>query len=254
MAEILGRLVSGPIAVRTSEGVAQIIRKGILAGFLAPGAELPERKLAEELSVSRTPVREALFTLQGEGLVELTSGRCGRVRHVSPEEIEQIFALRSVLETFAAGAAARQTNKTRLAAAAAALAVQERLGTSGSAQDQAQADLAFHEAIAMAAGSRLLETVMRQVLAVTVTYRSAYKYAGARSKQVRLEHEAILNAVESGGVAEAERLMRDHIATSVKVALEHFGTGRRDARPKMAKVVARSTLKANGRSPLVAKP
>ena len=84
MANLLTNFANGPMAVRTSASVAQVIRRAILAGFLAPGSELPERKVALELAVSRTPIREALFTLQAEGLVELVPGRCARAPHISP--------------------------------------------------------------------------------------------------------------------------------------------------------------------------
>lgn len=221
MPNLLAGLIDGPMAIRTSEGIAHVIRKAILAGILPPGEQLPERKLAEELSVSRTPVREALFTLQGEGLVDLAPGRCARVREVSPTEIERIFALRRILEVHAARCAAEGPDRSKLHRAEDALAAFKRIGASGSAADQANADLAFHEAIAAAAGSPLLVTLMRQVLAVTVTYRSALKYTAARTKRVYAQHRAILKAIQAGDPDEAERLMGEHIGESSELALQH---------------------------------
>ena len=252
VASLLTDFANGPMAVRTSEGVAQVIRRAILAGFLAPGSELPERKVASELDVSRTPIREALFTLQGEGLVELVPGRCARVRHISPAEIEQIFALRSVLETFAARCAAQHADKVLLEQAEAALAAQKRLSASASAQEQAQADLAFHEAVSLAAGNQLLVTVMRQVLAVTATYRSAYRYEGARAKEVCAQHGAILRAMQGGNADGAETLMAAHIAQSVKVALEHFGASPTNSGPKRRRRTARSRASGGERSSTLA--
>jgi DNA-binding GntR family transcriptional regulator len=221
MSNLLGGLVNGPMAIRTSEGIAHVIRKAILAGILPPGEQLPERKLAEELSVSRTPVREALFTLQGEGLVDLVPGRCARVREVSPTEVRRIFALRRILEAHAARCAAENPDRSKLDRAEDALAAFKRIGASGSAADQASADLAFHEAIAAAAGSPLLVTLMRQVLAVTVTYRSAHKYTSARTRRVYAQHDAILKAIQAGDASEAERLMGEHISESSELALKH---------------------------------
>lgn len=153
MSDLLGGLISGPIAVRTSEGVAHIIRTAILGGGLPPGKSLPERKLAEELNVSRTPVREALFALQGEGLVDLAPGRCARVRRVLDADIKHIYSLRRILESYAASCAAEYQDKAKLIKVEDALSAQKRLGSSGSAMEQARADLAFHEAIAAAAGN-----------------------------------------------------------------------------------------------------
>ena len=96
-----------PMSQRTSEGVARILRTEIFAGRLQPGQPMPERLLAEQLGVSRTPVREALFTLQSEGLVELTPNRGATVRTITANDVVQIYSLRGVLEAYAAREAAK---------------------------------------------------------------------------------------------------------------------------------------------------
>ncbi|MBS0252509.1 MAG: GntR family transcriptional regulator [Proteobacteria bacterium] len=232
MTDLLGDLIDGPIAVRTSEGIAHVIRRAILAGRLVPGTELPERKLAEELSVSRTPVREALFVLQGEGLIDLVPGRCARVREVSTSEIEEIFVLRRLLETHAVKRAAKLRNSPKISKIEDALAQQKRLGQAGTILEQAQADLAFHEAIADAAGSQLLVTLVRRVFAITVTYRFAYKYSAPRTSRVFKQHSAILEAITSGEGAEAESLMSQHIKESSELVLKNV-RGNQEFKDKM---------------------
>lgn len=222
MSTRLRDLVSGPMATRTSEGIAHVLRKAILAGILSPGQKLRERRLAEELKVSRTPIREALFTLRSEGLVDLTPNQCARVRNVTRSDIAQIYSLRRLLEAHSARAAAENNDRAKLHKAADALAAQGRLGIAGTAQDQAQADFAFHEAVAVAAGSELLLTVERQVLAVTITHRSRYKYSAARMKQVCRQHGEILKAIEAGDGERAEELMSAHIAEASEIAFEKF--------------------------------
>lgn len=224
MAKLLEGMVSGAMAMRTSEGVAHVIRKAILSGALPPGQPLRERQLAQELDVSRTPVREALFTLQGEGLVDLVPSRYARVREVTPSDIAQIYKLRRVLEIYSARSAAERQDAAMLEKAEVALAAQRRLGASGTRMEQAEADLAFHEAIAAAAGSQLLTTVVHQVLAVTVTLRSRYKYKPGRVRRVCKQHADILKAIKSGDADRAEALISDHIDESSKLADEHLKT------------------------------
>jgi DNA-binding GntR family transcriptional regulator len=236
MEELLRGMITGPMAVRTSEGIAHTIRKAILGGALPPGKPLPERQLADELNVSRTPVREALFTLQGEGLVDLEPGRCGRVRAVLLSEIEQIYALRRVLESFSSRCAAEHQDAVRLSRIEDALAAQRRLGSSAAAAEQAKADLAFHEAIAAAAGSRLLLTVMRQVLAVTVAHRSGYRYSSAHANRVHAQHGAILNAIKTGDAGRAGTLMAEHISESSLLALKHLNRAAIAAEPASPEV------------------
>ena len=83
------------------EAVTDAIRKAILAGIFQPGDRLPQQYLAGRLMVSRTPVAEALHTLQAEGLVVYAPHRGATVRILEPAEIEEAYQLRILLETFA---------------------------------------------------------------------------------------------------------------------------------------------------------
>jgi DNA-binding GntR family transcriptional regulator len=211
-----------PLSQRTSEGVARVLRTEIFSGNLRPGEPLPERLLAEHLGVSRTPVREALFTLQSEGLVELTPNRGATVRTITSHDIVQIYSLRSVLESYAAREAARTRTREDLDALVDAQAKLERVGGSGTAVEQALADLAFHKLISDATGSRLLQTIMGQVLAFTVSYRSNYAYPAERSAIAVEQHRGILDALREQDAPLAEQLMREHVESSSRFALKHF--------------------------------
>ena len=211
-----------PMSQRTSEGVARILRTEIFSGQLKPGEPLPERLLAEQLGVSRTPVREALFTLHSEGLVELTPNRGATVRTITSHDIVQIYSLRQVLESYAAREAAQARTRQDLDALEDAHAKLERISASGTATEQALADLSFHTLISEAAGSPLLQTIMGQVLAFTVSYRSNYAYPSDRAAVAITEHRAILDALRDGDPDRAEQLMREHVASSSRFALQHF--------------------------------
>ncbi|HEY0560881.1 MAG TPA: GntR family transcriptional regulator [Frankiaceae bacterium] len=210
------------MAQRTSEGVARILRTEIFSGHLKPGEPLPERLLAEQLGVSRTPVREALFTLQSEGLVELTPNRGASVRTITSHDIVQIYSLRGVLESYAAREAAQTRTRQDLDALEDAHARLQRITAEGTASEQALADLAFHTIISEATGSRLLQTIMGQVLAFTVSYRSNYQYPSDRAAIALTEHRAILDALREQDGDRAEQLMREHVASSSQFALQHF--------------------------------
>jgi DNA-binding GntR family transcriptional regulator len=212
-----------PLAHRTSEGAARILREAILAGRLKPGEPLRERLLAEEFGISRTPIREALFILQGEGLVELRPNRGAVVRTITSRDIEQIYALRAVLESHAARTAAENLCERHLDQLESAYARLRRLSSRSSASEQAEADLAFHSGISAATGSELLQTVVRQVFAVTVSYRSHYTYRVQEIRTANQQHRAILDALRDRDGELAEKLMREHVTWSSQLALEHFG-------------------------------
>jgi DNA-binding GntR family transcriptional regulator len=83
------------------EQVARQLRQLILEGVLAPGSRLSERQLGDQLGVSRTPLREALRALAGEGLVELLPRRGAQVARLRPEDVAHIFPVMEALEALA---------------------------------------------------------------------------------------------------------------------------------------------------------
>ncbi|WP_306051069.1 GntR family transcriptional regulator [Oceaniradius stylonematis] len=202
------------LTTRASAAIADIIRAEILAGSLKPDHPLLERDIALELGVSRTPVREALFVLQGEGLVELEPRRFARVRKISPSDISQIYSLRAVLEAHSARSAARLADNDAILAIEMALAKQRNLDKNCTATEQTNADLEFHAAIAAASNSPIMKTVAHQVLAVTASLRSRIKYEGGRNRQAIAQHKAILAAIKAREAEKAGTLMMEHIEAS----------------------------------------
>jgi DNA-binding GntR family transcriptional regulator len=86
------------------EVVAEEIRSMILDGSLLPGERLLEDRLAEQLGVSRNPVREAIRALEGTGLVEVVPRRGAYVANLDPDQAHQLLELRSVIEAYAPSA------------------------------------------------------------------------------------------------------------------------------------------------------
>lgn len=211
-----------PLSQRTSEGVAGVLRSEIFSGRLKPGEPLRERLLAEQLGVSRTPVREALFTLQSEGLIELTPNRGATVRTITSHDIMQVYMLREVLEAYAAKEAAASRTAEDLDALEDAHAKLARISPDGGANQQAMADLAFHTLIAEATGSRMLQTTMGHVLAFTVSFRSNYSYPAERSATAVEQHRGVLDAIQAQDAEVAERLMREHVESARSFAVRHF--------------------------------
>ncbi len=97
------------------EVVAEAIRQMIASGQLMPGERLFEDRLAEQLGVSRNPVREAIRALEGTGLVEVLPRRGAYVSRVDEDRVRQLLELRSVIEAYAAEAAATQRTDADLA-------------------------------------------------------------------------------------------------------------------------------------------
>ncbi|MFK4136522.1 GntR family transcriptional regulator [Pseudomonas luteola] len=205
-----------------SENLAYVIRKAILSGVLKQGMPIRERALAQELNVSRTPVREALFVLQGEGLVVLNHNRSACVAYFSSDDIRKIYSLRGVLESYSAECAAYRNDPEDLLKIRTALLKYQGLDARSAPIEQAQADLEFHEAICSAAGSRMLMTLTRQALAVTVTHRSRYAYTEEQLRHAQRQHETLYDAINAGNGKLAHLLMSQHVSQSSELAISHL--------------------------------
>ena len=135
------------------------LRRAILAGSLPAGAPLSEREIAQQLGISRTPVREAFAALGGEGLLEISPHREVRVVELSPRQREEAGRLRALLEGYAlqrAGQRARAALAATLWAVVDEFQALARRGLENADVEEAleqcwQSDMRFHAAIVRAA-------------------------------------------------------------------------------------------------------
>jgi len=122
-----------PVTLPNGMDAYHQIRRWIVEGRLRPGERLVEQRLAEELELSRTPIREALRMLQSEGLVRFEPNRGARVRSLTVADIDDLYELRGRLEAMAAELAAVRATPDqldRLMAAEADFAAAAQVATS----------------------------------------------------------------------------------------------------------------------------
>jgi DNA-binding GntR family transcriptional regulator len=184
----------------------------IVAGELAPGARLRQEALAEELGVSRTPLREALVRLSSEGLVEFTPNRGATVAGRDLSDMRQAWLARLVIEPGAARLAAERRDEEAI----------ERLRESVRRQREVAGDVTtsfvlnreFHLTLVAASGNAHLAQFDELLWLTRIGLPIFARQAHGR-KQVRAwarEHEAITEAVAAGDPDAAERSTREHIA------------------------------------------
>jgi DNA-binding GntR family transcriptional regulator len=165
-------------ATTTADLVVASIREAILAGRLQPGETLVERRLAEQLGVSKTPVREALIFLSAAGLVTGSPNRGCVVREPDAEEIRQAYELRGLIEPWAVARTVRYARDEGVEAAGVTLS---------------EAD----------------ELVALGAVAVLWARRPSWREEHA-------EHHEILAAARDGAAELAERLVRRHVRHSLQ--------------------------------------
>jgi DNA-binding GntR family transcriptional regulator len=201
---------------------ADLIREAIVEGRLHPGEPLREERLATDLGISRTPIREALLILQTEGLVEAAPKRGSVVRSYGPREIADLYETRAMVEGYAAGRAAKLVTESGLEALRTSCIRFEQLIDEGDVVSLVGENLAFHNVIIEAADSPSLGYVIRFVTRVPLIYRGYYWYS-PKAKLIALHyHQRITQTLEKRDAARAESLMREHIFEALDVLSAHL--------------------------------
>jgi DNA-binding GntR family transcriptional regulator len=194
-----------------TEAVLDAIKHSILIGELKPGQALVEAELAEALGVSKTPVREALKTLAGSGLVTMSPYKGAAVREVDRELARSVYDMRLLLEPVAAG---RTTGAGRGDWDAAAGAL-DRADQAEDMADRSLANRAFHRALYAGCGNPLLVEALDELRDQTALVSSAAWSVRASWEEEAREHRAILAAARAGDADLVRTLMRRHISAFV---------------------------------------
>jgi DNA-binding GntR family transcriptional regulator len=197
------------------ERIATHLRETIVSGELRAKTRLMEPELARRLGVSRTPLREAIRQLEAEGFLT-TIPRLGTfVTEVTARDLEDVYAIRSVLEGLAARQAAEQVNGIGAATLRALLAESAQKTADYRAYHEAAGR--FHEAVLAASGNQRLRA-MYHTLTQQVARLRAFSLAVAQRPGVSLrEHRRIASAILRGRGPEAERLMRSHVEGALAI-------------------------------------
>ena len=190
------------------------IRRGIVSGALAQGQRLTEERLAAELGLSRTPVRDAIRRLTHEGFVERGAGYSTRVARFPEDELDQLFEIRALLEAYAARRAARLATPEE---AAALLRLAEEMSARTPPQGEedldaiAAANERFHRTILEAARSPRLTTLLAAAIDVGVVARTYRAYSERDLIRSSRHHHEIADAIAARAPDWAASAMTSHV-------------------------------------------
>jgi GntR family transcriptional regulator, rspAB operon transcriptional repressor len=233
----------------TEQAYAGIVNL-ILTGNLRPGERTSVKLLAGRLGLGRTPVKEAITRLETEGVFSV-AGRSGTtVKGIDAEEARQVFALRRMLEDFAAAEAVRNIEPSEIETLKALLRELKETSLGGgngpaSAARFVRANVAFHAAIVAAAHNpyldRLYGQIQLQVQIVSYLLVRGENRDAARMRQK--EHEAILEALESRDAELLRERLRTHSEVTEQEILSALDTSIADAATRyiVANVAASSS-------------
>jgi len=203
------------------------IREGILAGTYPAGSHLKAEDLAVAIGVSRTPVRESLRRLHAEGLVDFVANRGAYVLSWDKSDVEEVFGLRLVLESFGAELAAERRSPEQLAqlrrlADRMTAAARER--PPHYLETIAELNTEFHKLVHAASGIKRLPPILMSVIQIPLTMRTFNRYSDEDLERSMAHHREIVAAFEVRDSRWAGAVMRSHIEAAHHVFLGNLVT------------------------------
>jgi DNA-binding GntR family transcriptional regulator len=193
------------------EVVFESLREAIINGRLSPGERLMEIQLAEEMGVSRTPVREAIRKLELEGFVVMIPRKGAYVAGISIKDIANVFEVRAALEALAAGLAAERITEEELDELERYLVEISELRESGNLDAIVEKDTMFHDVIYRASRNERLVQIVTHLQEQIHRFRTASLARPGRTRDALDEHKKLVEAISDRDVELAQKLAREHI-------------------------------------------
>lgn len=201
------------------EQIYLIIRTLILTGAIKPGETIDEKDIAAQLSVSRTPVREAVKKLSDEHLVEVIAQSATRAARIDRHEIEESYLIRRALEVESASQAATRMTTAHADRLSDILHAHARAIERRQYVEAIKADDAFHSAIAMISNlPRLWKTIEISKAQIDRCRHMMLPRAGQAEATLK-QHEDIIEALQSGNPERAGSAMRFHLDSAYRSAV-----------------------------------
>lgn len=202
------------------EKILETIRESILKGTLKPGEKVAEPELAERFGISRTPIREAFRQLESEGYLTVIPRKGAVVTALSERDVDEFYAIKSILEGYAARLAAEQLSERDIERLEAINAKLATLAAEGDVKSFYRVHNEFHDLFIRAAGNEKLQELIEQVGMKFNRLRMASLSLPGRMEISVVEHEKLIEAFKAGNSAEADRLVSQTAAIGGQVLIQ----------------------------------
>ncbi len=204
-----------------SQQASDLLRERIYKHALTPGQRLDEAALAEQLGISRTPLREALKVLSAEGLVDLQPHKGCFVSELTLRDLEEIFPIMATLEGRVAHEVARKRTPAQLKTLDALHEKLERHAAANDVDRYYEVNYLFHDQLQECAGNRWLQIVIGDLRKLLKLSRHHSLRLPGRLAASLAEHRALMQALHRQDAHAAERVMREHLLAQL-VALREL--------------------------------
>jgi DNA-binding GntR family transcriptional regulator len=197
------------------------LREQILSGEIGPNERLIETKIAQEIGTSRTPVREALHSLEQEGLIESIPRIGYKVKLINDHEAVEIWEIRSAIETLAARWACENSREKLIKELRKNIALAEKHVAKDEVAAFVDLDAQFHEIIARLSGGKRLLELAQSLRRHALRYRIQSINLPDTARRAIDGHRKILEAIEAHNYEDLTQAIRDHLEQSKKDTLRY---------------------------------
>lgn len=201
------------------EVVCETLRTAIIGGVLKPGERLMEIQLADELGVSRTPVREAIRKLEQEGFVEMLPRRGTYVANISIKDVIDVYEIRIALDVLAAGLAAERITDSELVTLKKQLERIKNVVEHDEMDKIGEYDWEFHEVLYKASKNDRLVAIINNLREQLTRLRVTTMNYRGRIKDTIFEHELLVESIASRNVELAKRRAYEHMRNAERTLL-----------------------------------
>jgi len=193
------------------EVVYEELKMQILTGAIVPGTRMMEVELANEIGVSRTPVREAIRKLEKEGLVTIEPRRGAYASQISTKDMVEILEVRQNMEGLAAFFAASRMTSDQMEELKSIEEKYNEAVKSGDMQEMIKYDTKFHRMIVESCNNKVLVQMIEQLQELVLRFRYIYYDNFKRAENMPEEHMEIMQAIETGNAEAARNAADTHI-------------------------------------------
>ena len=205
--------------------VFERLKTAIMEGKIPHGTQLIENRIAEEMQISRTPVREALHKLEREGYITKHAKRSFTVTRLTRADVEETFGIRSVLESYAARLAAIKHQKDELEPLVQKIDEYQKCCENGNIDDLTRINTEFHDILYSLSRSPKLVKMINDLRDQICQFRQIILRQETLAKASNEDHRLMLEYIRKKDADGVEKIVREHILRGQDAVLREFDGG-----------------------------
>jgi len=204
------------------EWITTEIKRAILEGRLKAGERLNESKIAEEMSVSKSPLREAINDLVNEGFLVSEPYKGTRVKGLSKKEVEELYSLRAVLEVFAAELAIQSITERDFVVFERIVSAMEEAAKGNDIAGIVERDLEFHHYLVKLSGHGILLEVWEKIYGRLKMFMTQKDHFFKNLEEVAALHKVLFEKLQDSDIPGFKKALQDHIIHYATIAIHIF--------------------------------